>query len=303
MAILISMFGRDRGTEAAIKFFVYTFLPSALLLVAIVWLYAKTGTFDFVRLQSILAQSSSTSSRLPAAGALLGLVSISRRLCRQGSGLSPAWLARGCFQRSAHCDGDGGRGQARSLLHPALQSRSLPCAGPPGGAMDDRLGGDRHSLRRTGGAGAEGYEAAGGVLHRQFPQLLHSRHLCFAVSGLDGAIYQILNEGISVGALLLLLGFMYERYGTYEIASYGGLAKRMPHLATLFVITRSRWSACRCSTGSWVSSSSSAAVSPGTLPGSPRPRVGVILSAAYMLWMIQRVFYGTESGMVTDLSP
>jgi NADH-quinone oxidoreductase subunit M len=60
---------------------------------------------------------------------------------------------------------------------------------------------------------------------------------CFAVSGLDGAIYQILNEGISVGALLLLLGFMYERYGTYEIASYGGLAKRMPHLATLFVVT------------------------------------------------------------------
>ncbi len=56
MAIMISMFGRDRGTEAAIKFFIYTFLPSALLLVAIVWLYAKTGTFDFVRLQSILAQ-------------------------------------------------------------------------------------------------------------------------------------------------------------------------------------------------------------------------------------------------------
>ena len=43
MAILIAMFGRDRGTQAALKFFVYTFLPSALLLVAILWLYAKTG--------------------------------------------------------------------------------------------------------------------------------------------------------------------------------------------------------------------------------------------------------------------
>ena len=59
MAILISMYGRDRGTEAAIKFFLYTFLPSALLLVAIVWLYAKTGTFDFVRVQAILAQDQS----------------------------------------------------------------------------------------------------------------------------------------------------------------------------------------------------------------------------------------------------
>jgi len=41
MAIIISMYGRDRGTEAAIKFFIYTFLPSALLLVAIVWLMPR----------------------------------------------------------------------------------------------------------------------------------------------------------------------------------------------------------------------------------------------------------------------
>jgi NADH-quinone oxidoreductase subunit M len=53
----------------------------------------------------------------------------------------------------------------------------------------------------------------------------------------DGAVYQTINEGVSAGALFLLLGFMYERYQTYEIASYGGLAKRMPRLATLFVIT------------------------------------------------------------------
>ena len=87
---------------------------------------------------------------------------------------------------------------------------------------------------------------------------------CFAVSGLDGAIYQILNEGISGGALLLLLGFMYERYGTYEIAAYGGLAKRLPTWQPCSSSPRSRWSACPCSTGSWASSSSSAAASPGT---------------------------------------
>jgi NADH-quinone oxidoreductase subunit M len=124
---------------------------------------------------------------------------------------------------------------------------------------------------------------------------------CFAVSGLDGAIYQILNEGISVGSLLLLLGFMYERYGTYEIASYGGLAKRTPHLATLFVLTSLSLVGLPLLNGfvgeflilsgsfagheAWVSAATA----------------GVILSAAYMLWMIQRVFYGTESGMVTDV--
>jgi len=68
----------------------------------------------------------------------------------------------------------------------------------------------------------------------------------FAVSGLDGAVYQTLNEGITVGALLILLGFMYERYGTYEIAAYGGLAKRMPRLATLFVVTSLSLVGLRC---------------------------------------------------------
>ena len=47
MAILIAMYGRKDGPKAALKFFLYTFIPSAPLLVAILWLYARTGTFDF----------------------------------------------------------------------------------------------------------------------------------------------------------------------------------------------------------------------------------------------------------------
>src|SRR5262249_53691025 len=56
MAILIAMFGRNRGQQAAIKFFLFTFIPSALLLVGMLWLYAKTGTFDFVETQQYLSQ-------------------------------------------------------------------------------------------------------------------------------------------------------------------------------------------------------------------------------------------------------
>ena len=125
---------------------------------------------------------------------------------------------------------------------------------------------------------------------------------CFAVSGLDGAIYQILNEGISVGSLLLLVGFMYERYGTYEIASYGGLAKRMPNLATLFVVTSLSLVGLPLLNGfvgEFLILSGSFA---GHVAWVSAATAGVILSAAYMLWMIQRVFYGTESGMVTDVS-
>src|SRR6202000_2090652 len=64
MAILIAMYGRKDGPKAATKFFLFTFIPSAPLLVAIVWLYAKTGTFNFSELQSAIV-----SGALPA-GAL-----------------------------------------------------------------------------------------------------------------------------------------------------------------------------------------------------------------------------------------
>jgi NADH-quinone oxidoreductase subunit M len=60
---------------------------------------------------------------------------------------------------------------------------------------------------------------------------------CFALAGLNGAVYQTLNEGLTGGALLVLVSILYERYGTYDMTLYGGLASRLPWLATLFVIT------------------------------------------------------------------
>src|ERR1700678_1013861 len=58
MAILIAMYGRgiteNGGPKAALRFFLYTFIPSAPLLVAILWLYAKTGTFDFQLLRGAI---------------------------------------------------------------------------------------------------------------------------------------------------------------------------------------------------------------------------------------------------------
>jgi NADH-quinone oxidoreductase subunit M len=124
----------------------------------------------------------------------------------------------------------------------------------------------------------------------------------FAVSGLDGAVYQTLNEGISVGALLILLGFMYERYGTYEISSYGGLASRMPRLATLFVITSLSLIGLPLLNGfvgEFLILSGSFA---GHVAWVSAATAGVILSACYMLWMIRRVFYGDVSRMVTELN-
>ena len=52
----------------------------------------------------------------------------------------------------------------------------------------------------------------------------------FTQQGFDGAVYQMLNHGISTGALFILVGFLYERRHSLEIADYGGVATPAPRL-------------------------------------------------------------------------
>ena len=114
----------------------------------------------------------------------------------------------------------------------------------------------------------------------------------FTPEGLEGAVYQMLNHGVSTGALFLLVGMIYERRHTRLIAEFGGLANRMPLFAAAFLFVTlssiglpglngfvgeflillgtfgvNRWHAAFAATG-------------------------VILSAVYMLWMFQRVVWG-----------
>src|SRR5260370_9295095 len=58
----------------------------------------------------------------------------------------------------------------------------------------------------------------------------------FTIAGLDGGIYATINEGIGGGAFFMLLGILYERYGTYDMRDYGGLAPKLPCMLTFFVI-------------------------------------------------------------------
>jgi NADH-quinone oxidoreductase subunit M len=296
MAILISMFGRDRGTEAAIKFFIYTFLPSALLLVAIVWLYAKTGSFDFVRVQSFLAQGTLPPQALFWA-ALAFLVAFAVKVP-----MFPlhGWLADTFSEApTAMAMVVAGKLGIYSILRfnlglfPAQARQVAPWMIAL--AVIGILYGSLVALVQKDMKRLVAYST---VSHLSFCIL---GIFCFAVSGLDGALYQTVNEGISAGALFLLLGFMYERYGTYEIATYGGLAKPMPWLATLFVFTTLSLIGLPLLNGFVAEFLILSSSFPGHVRWVAAATAGVILSAAYMLWMVQRVFYGSESGMVADL--
>jgi NADH-quinone oxidoreductase subunit M len=123
---------------------------------------------------------------------------------------------------------------------------------------------------------------------------------CFALSGLNGAVYQILNHGLSGSAMLILVGIIYERFGTYELPEYGGLASRTPWLVTLFVITTLSLIGLPILNGfvgEFLILSGSFAGHMGWVAAAT---IGVILGAAYMLSMVQKIFYGPESHMVKD---
>jgi len=128
----------------------------------------------------------------------------------------------------------------------------------------------------------------------------------FNMQGVEGSLYQMLNHGVSTGALFLMVGMIYERRHTRMIADFGGLSKVMPIYATFFMIV-----------------TLSSIGLPGTngfvgefliLLGAFRSNVlygvlattGVVLGAAYMLWMFQRVMFGVikkpENEKLKDLN-
>jgi NADH-quinone oxidoreductase subunit M len=112
------------------------------------------------------------------------------------------------------------------------------------------------------------------------------------VQGLDGAVLQMVNHGLSTGALFILVGMLYERRHTRKIADFGGVAKPMPVYAACFgIVTMSSIGLPLLNgfVGEFLILLGVFLVKPlvATLATS-----GVVLAAVYMLWMYRRVMFG-----------
>ncbi len=122
----------------------------------------------------------------------------------------------------------------------------------------------------------------------------------FNESGLTGALYQMLNHGISTGALFLLIGMIYERTHSREIEKYGGLAGAMPIFSTFFLIITLSSIAVPMTNG-FVGEF---LILLGTFQAERGFAYfaisGVVLGAVYMLWMYKRVFFGPAGELVMD---
>ena len=110
--------------------------------------------------------------------------------------------------------------------------------------------------------------------------------------GLRGSVLQMINHGISTGALFLLVGVVYERRHTRLIAEYGGLAKQMPMYATLFLIAALSSMGLPALNGFIGEFTILLGAANRNIWWAVFAAVGIVLGAAYLLWLYQRVFWG-----------
>jgi len=302
MTLLIALFSRSaNGRKAAIKYFLYAFIPSALLLVGMLWVYSQTDTFDLPKLAALAAQHGISGN-----GAAMWLASLAFLFAFAVKvPVFPlhGWLSDAIFEApTAAVMVLAGKTGLYSILRfsfaifPAESHRIAPlliALGAIGIVYGALMALVQHDLKRLAA-----YSTLG---HLSFITL---GIFTFTLSGLDGGIYQILNHGISGGALFILMGLLFERYGTYDMRRYGGLAAKLPWMVTMFVITTLSiigLPMLNSFVGEFLilAGSMQAGFVSHHYAWTTLATTGVILSAAYMLLMVQRVFYGEPGRVLT----
>lgn len=293
MALLIGMYGHERRVYAAVKFFLYTMVASVFMLAAIIYLYTQTHSFDYAVIRAALA-SGTNYAFSPSVLQWLFLGFFIAFAVKVPLFPFHTWLP------DAHVEAP----TAGSVLLAAVLLKMGTY-----GLLRFNVGLFPEQARRN--APWIIFLAIIGIIYGALVALVQPNlkkliayssvsHLGFVVLGIftftqmgtDGAVYQMLNHGISTGALFMLAGMIYERKHTYELSAYGGLATPMPVYATFFLIA--------------VLSSVGLPLLNGfvgeflVLSGAFQYKMiygilgttGVIWGAAYLLWMYQKVFYG-----------
>jgi len=293
MAFLIGIWGHERRIYAAIKFVLYTMAGSILMLVGIIWLYNLTGSFDLPKIQQALQDGrlftlTSTQEMLLFL-AFFGAFAIKVPLFPLHTWLPDAHVeapTAGSVMLAGVLLKMGTYGMIRFCLplFPNAAHKAAPWVAAL--AIIGIIYGALVSLVQPNLKKLVAYSS---VSHLGFVVL---GIFAFHNISMQGAVYQMLAHGISTGALFLLVGMVYDRRHTFEISQFGGLATPMPKLAAFFLFTALASMGLPMLNGfvgeflillgtyqthaSWASWAA----------------LGVILSACYLLWAYQRVWFG-----------
>ncbi|SHJ20269.1 NADH-quinone oxidoreductase subunit M [Wenxinia saemankumensis] len=298
MFLIIGIWGGKDRIYAAFKFFLYTFLGSVLMLVAMVAMYVQAGTSDIVQLLEF--QFSSAPMTVLGLNVLGGMQTLLWLAFFASFAVKmPMWPVH-TWLPDAHVQAP----TAGSVVLAAILLKmggygflrfSLPMF-PVGSEI---LG----PLVFWMSAIAIVYTSLVALVQEDMKKLIayssvaHMGYVTMGIfaanqQGLDGAIFQMLSHGFISGALFLCVGVIYDRMHTREIDAYGGLVNRMPSYAMIFLFFTMANVGLPGTSGfigefltlmgifqvnTWV-----AAVA----------TTGVILSAAYALWLYRRVVMG-----------
>src|SRR5262249_53829812 len=294
MYFLIGVWGGQKRIYAAIKFFLYTMAGSVLMLVAIITLYFLNGgvSFDFPTILSglqsgrvalnasqqywlFLAFFIAFAIKVPlfpfhtwlpdahVEAPTAGSVILAGVLLKMGT----YGIVRFCLPLFPE-----------AALEMAPLISMLAIVGIIYGALVAMVQPDLKKL-----------VAYSSVSHLGFVVL---GIFAFNAQGMEGAIYQMLNHGISTGALFLLVGMIYDRRHTRLIEDFGGLATPLPLFSTFFMIVTLSSIGLPLLNGFVgefliLLGAFTANVLRGVLAAT-----GIIVSSVYMLWMYQRVVFG-----------
>ncbi|HEY4689741.1 MAG TPA: NADH-quinone oxidoreductase subunit M [Anaerolineae bacterium] len=306
MYFLIGVWGGPRRVYAAIKFFLYTMAGSILMLLAILVIGGQAGTFDLVDLlrdHAWLAGLSEMALFIGFAAAFAIKV--------------PVWPFHSWLP-DAHVEaptagsvilagillklGTYGFIRFNLALFPEASRQAAPVVGAL--AIIGIIYGAIVSFPQRDVKKLVAYSS---VSHLGFVML---GIFALTPQGIQGAILQMVNHGLSTGALFLIVGFIYERKHTRELSAFGGLWKIMPIYGTIALIVALSSMGLPGLNGFvgefTILLGSTASKSYGN-PGlyTALAAIGIILAAVYLLWMFQRMFMGDvgdENKKLLDLN-
>jgi NADH-quinone oxidoreductase subunit M len=313
MYFLIGIWGGPRRVYAAVKFFLYTMAGSILMLLAIIslWLAAQAqsgqGTFDLLELINV-------ANALPLHIQMWLFIAFAAAFAIK----VPLWPLHSWLP-DAHVEaptagsvilagvllkmGTYGFVRFNLPLFPAASVQAAPTVAIL--AIIGIIYGALVSFAQTDVKKLVAYSS---VSHLGFVML---GIFSLTPQGIQGGILQMINHGLSTGALFLIVGMIYERKHTRDLGAFGGLMKLMPvygALSLVVVLSSMGLPGLNGFVGEFtilLGAFASRALVPQGWIYTAFAATGIILAAVYMLWMFQRVYLGEvkpENQDMQDLS-
>ncbi len=309
MFLIIGIWGGDRRVYATLKFFLYTFLGSVLMLVSLVYLYGKTGSFDFfdfMRVPLTLTEQKfifvafllAFAVKVPMWPVHTWLPDAHVEAPTGGSVILAAIMLKmggyGFIRLSLPMLPDGSQYFAGMMI--ALSLIAVVYIG-----MVALMQKDMKKLIAYSSIAHMGFVTLGFFL--AWSIVADSG----AALGMTGGMVQMISHGLISGAMFLCVGVLYDRVHSRQIADYGGVANTMPTFAALMVLFAMANAGLPGTSGfvgefmviiaSFKANFWIAFFAAATL----------ILGAAYTLWMVKRVVYGEVANKnvaeLSDLNP